>query len=419
MIFIANVLVMNGGTTFILRMAREYHRQGRRCAVLLLSDRCDPALVEKLGRYADIIRLWHFLPGRGRLSRGLLGVFAPLALGRLDKVLRPYGQHIHAMSVFGLILGTRLASAQRDWKLTVGVYHQNEFLFRAPPFYLAYQAFALFQSVPAENVIFFNEFSRDNYRRHFGNDGYCRSALLPIGVSIDQQPEPLPASPRQRIVSIGNLEAFKAYNRHMIEVVAMLADKYPALQYDIYGQGPSAQSLASLARDLGIADRVTLHGTLDYSRMRETVAQADLFVGSGTALVEAAAVGRPALIGIESIEQPETYGFLFDAKGFSYNENMPCEPKVPMIELVDRIFSDTGYWAEVARKCADKAHEFSVARTAQGFDEASKQALPLSEPISSWQLIRMAMSAVLLGISDRFGLAESFAGRRNQSYRAQ
>lgn len=416
MIFIANVLVMNGGTTFILRMAREYHRQGRRCAVLLLSDRCDPELVDELGRFADIIRLWNFLPERGRLFRSLLGVFAPLTFSDLEEALLPYGKHIHAMSVFGLILGKRLVAERPNWKLSVGVYHQNEFMFRPPPFYFAHQAIAQFRSMPAESVIFFNEFSRDNYRQHFGNDDYYQSTILPIGVSIDQPPVPLNNSPRQRIVSIGNLEHFKTYNSHMVEIVAELADKYPNLRYDIYGKGPSEQSLVSLIHNLGIADRVSLHGTLDYARIRETIAHADLFVGSGTALIEAAAVGRPALIGIKSIDHPETYGFLCDAKGYSYNENNPFEPKVPIIELVDRIFSDPNYWAEVARKCAHKAHEFSVARTVHGFDEVSGNINSVIEPLSTMQLTRMALSAAWLGISARFGLTKSFGERRNQSY---
>jgi 1,2-diacylglycerol 3-alpha-glucosyltransferase len=339
-----------------------------------------------------------------------------LAHRRLADALAPYGTHIHAMSLFGLILGLRLIALDSRRRLTAGIYHQNEFLYRPSPFHFAREGLKLFAEMPAENIVFFNESSRDNYADHFANKAYVRSHLLPIGVALDQPPVPVRAHPGQHIVSIGNLADFKTYNRHMIAVVAAMRERFPNIRYDIYGIGPAAGNLAALAETLGVSDRVTFQGQLDYARLREVVAACDLFVGSGTALIEAAAVGRPALIGIESIEQPETYGYLNDARGYSYNENVPGVPKRPIAPMVERLFSDPNHWTKVAAACAVKAQSFSIAATADGFEAADKAARPITHRLSSVALARLAISAITMRAFERLCGAEPFGDRRNQSY---
>jgi hypothetical protein len=65
---------------------------------------------------------------------------------------------------------------------------------------------------------------------------------------------------------------------------------------------------------------VTFFGKLEYKKMPSVLNDASLFIGSGTAIVEAAAAGVPCIIGIESIEQPQSYGFLTDTIGLSFQE---------------------------------------------------------------------------------------------------
>lgn len=423
MIFIANVLVMNGGTTFILRLTRELHRRGRRSAILLLSDLTDPVLAAEISRYADIIPLRRYLRYGGveskSLSQGLLRTFTPLSFRRLKAALAPYGEHVHVMGVFGFILALRLLGVEPRLRVTVGIYHQNEFLYRSPPFFFPRRVQDLFAAVPSENVVFFNEWSRANYAARFGNNDYIAATLVPVGIEIDLQLAPPPATIGSRIISVGNLESFKTYNRHMIDVVAALKENYPEIQYDIYGTGPMKETLKTQARNLGVSDRVTLHGKLDYSKMREVVAGCDLFVGSGTALVEAAAAGRPALIGIESIETAETYGYLSEGQGYSYHENTPQLPKQPIVQLVTRLFSDRDHWMEVASACAEKAKSFSVEATADGFEAAGSKAHPINLRLSPRELWQMAVSVIAMAISERLGWSEPFSHRRNQSYRAE
>lgn len=416
MIFIANTLVMNGGTTFLIRMTRELAQRGQRAAILLLSDRVDPGLVEDLRQHADILHLSNYLMDRGVAARGLLGVFAPVLHRRLAAAIAPYGHHLHAMGLFGLLLGMRIASFDPHQRLTVGVYHQNEFLYRPPSFYIAMEGLKVFSSVPASNVIFFNESSRDNYDIYFKDQSYMNAPVLPIGIAMDQPPIPPPKTLGQRIVSIGNLTGFKTYNRHMIGVVAALRKRFPDIQYDIYGVGPAASELTGLIERMGVRGQVTLRGALEYGRLREVVAGCDLFVGSGTALVEAAALGRPALIGIESVQEPETYGYLSNARGYSYNENIPNIPKQPIAPLVERLFSDRDHWTEVAAACAIAAQRFSIRVTAEGFETVGGAARRVYRRFSPIDLARLGASAVAMRCAEKLGCSEPFGERRNQSY---
>ena len=92
--------------------------------------------------------------------------------------------------------------------------------------------------------------------------------------------------------------------------------------------------MKKLASELCVTDRVSFFGNLEYANLSATIAAADLFVGSGTAVIEAAAQCCPAMIGIESIEEPYTYGFLSDIVGLSYNEQGINQPLRPMRECI-------------------------------------------------------------------------------------
>lgn len=413
-IFIANVLLMNGGSTFILRMARQYSHRGERCAVLLIRDLCDADLLTEVEKYATVIKLSEFQIGAGRFSLGLLGAFAPINWSRLRTKLRPYGMHVHAMSIFGLVLALRFARLDAAIRPTVGIYHQNEFIFRPSRFFFPTFVRAIFKALPARNIVFFSESSRDNYAAFFRQD-YRNSSLLPIGIEIEAAPTPRVGN-GCRIVSIGNLVDFKTYNRHMITVVAELRKTLPSITYDIFGSGPMEDELRQHAAHLKVDDRVCLPGTLDYSRFHEIISDYDLFVGSGTALIEAAAAGRPALIGIESIKDPETFGYLSDINGFSYNEMRPGVRLFSMAPLVEKLLIDPKHWTDVAKACERKAHEFRIERTISGFDALFGAAQRPAVRLTAIQLIRMGASAVMMRLFEKVGLNEPFGDRRNQSY---
>ena len=64
-----------------------------------------------------------------------------------------------------------------------------------------------------------------------------------------------------------------------------------------------------------------------------------VFVGSGTSIIESSALGIPSIIGIESNNDGETYGFFSNLRGYSYNEdNLDIEKKT-YYEILEILFT--------------------------------------------------------------------------------
>lgn len=111
------------------------------------------------------------------------------------------------------------------------------------------------------------------------------------------------------LVTVGNLIARKRH-RDVIAALPALAVRHPGIRYEIVGDGPERSALAAQARDLGVADRVTLRGALAHSEAVAAARLATLFVlpsldeAFGVAYIEAMAAGVPA-IGVRGEDGPE------------------------------------------------------------------------------------------------------------------
>ena len=109
--------------------------------------------------------------------------------------------------------------------------------------------------------------------------------------------EELRLGPGDRLlVSIGNLYPVKGHG-HLIDALAVLADRHPNLHLAIGGRGELERALSARARDHGLEDRVHLLGLR--SDVSAVLAAADVFVlpslseGLPLALLEAMLAGRP------------------------------------------------------------------------------------------------------------------------------
>jgi glycosyltransferase involved in cell wall biosynthesis len=417
-IIISNTLLMNGGTTFLIRLCRELKRQSQPATVLILFNQCDPVLLAELEQYAFVVRFWDYTRGIGFLLPSRLRIFGPVNWPALCARLHQATGHIHVLGAFGLVVAYRLKDHLPGSTISTGIYHQNEYLYRSSGSHFEAENLRLFRLLPAENVLFFQESTRQNYEA-FHARPYAKSPVVPIGIDLSTDTTRQPPRPF-RIVSVGKLLPFKAYNAHMIRIVANLAPRFPDIRYDIYGSGDQSgdegPNLARLINELGMTDHVHLQGTFPYNQFNEKVADASLFVGSGTALVEAAALGVPAMVGIESIPTPHTYGFLSDVVGFSYNENIAGVPKVSMEDLTALVLADTLENDAIGEACRRKAQSFTVCKTAEGFFEMSRSAKAVPVGLSATELIQSLMSVVLLYAKHVLGIDRTFGQRRNQSY---
>jgi teichuronic acid biosynthesis glycosyltransferase TuaC len=102
------------------------------------------------------------------------------------------------------------------------------------------------------------------------------------------------------LVTVGHLVARKRH-ADVVRAVWALRDRHPDLRYVIVGDGPERDALVALAGDLGVADRVELHGQLGPGEAVAAARRGSLFVlpsideAFGVAYVEAMAGAVPAI----------------------------------------------------------------------------------------------------------------------------
>jgi teichuronic acid biosynthesis glycosyltransferase TuaC len=167
--------------------------------------------------------------------------------------------------------------------------------------------------------------------------GAARTQVVHLGTDVPVGPAVAPAGPR--LVTVGNLIARKRH-ADVIEAVALLADRWPALRYVIVGDGPERRALETLAVARGVADRVALRGRLDHADAVAAARSASLFVlpsveeAFGVAYVEAMAAGVPA-IGCAGEDGPEEIA----AAGGGIELVSPRDP-VALASKIERLLSD-------------------------------------------------------------------------------
>ncbi len=114
------------------------------------------------------------------------------------------------------------------------------------------------------------------------------------------------------IVSVGRLVEFKSYNRHIPIIVADLLQKGVDLCWTVWGDGDDRDCIEGLIKNYNLEGRVRLMGALPYSKFPSAISSADIFVGMGTAALEAAGMGIPTICCVDQMEDA-CYGFLHEA----------------------------------------------------------------------------------------------------------
>jgi phosphatidylinositol alpha-1,6-mannosyltransferase len=113
--------------------------------------------------------------------------------------------------------------------------------------------------------------------------------------------------PGRWLVTVARLVPHKGIDTG-IEVLARLVDEYPTLRYAVIGRGSYADTLRSLAQELGVADRVHLLTDVGDADLPAAIAMGEIYLGLsreagldvegfGIALLEAAACGLPVIAG--------------------------------------------------------------------------------------------------------------------------
>ncbi len=171
-------------------------------------------------------------------------------------------------------------------------------------------------------LIFMNEQCRRLHEEFYGRE-IAQSIVLPLPVVASR-----PLSERHyvpgKIVSVGRLVNFKNHHESLILELIPLVKAGATLQYWIYGYGPNQAALEQFIESSGAASFCFFKGKFPYSEFENIMRDAWIFVGMGTSAIEAASLGIPTLIPVESRADAVTYGFFgVDYSGLEVGEAVP------------------------------------------------------------------------------------------------
>lgn len=416
MLFVTSSLSFTGGSTFILRFCKFSNDKGKRQGVLILHDDSNEELLKELMNVADVYFLNDYIEKIPSFLKKIR--YFSLFVGTNNKLKELFFSYesVHVLGVVGLtFLILKIKEYDIELNVTTAIYHQNEYMYQGVDSYFSKKAIDVFKVISPKKVIFFNDGNKRSYTEYFNKD-FSQSAIAPIGVYIRKRKNWI-TNKRNRIVSIGNLYPFKTYNLNVVKILPDLLNIAPEIEFHIYGEGELKDEVLMLAEKLGISDSVIIHGQINYVKFDETVSNALAFIGSGTSILEAAANGVPSIIGIESMEEPMTYGFISEVVGFTYNEQHEKNSLVSILELLENLIESEGYRKCKADECYLKAQEFNISITYEKFEKQSFEKEMLSSYLPEIKNInskKVLLSFAYMAIKDVLGIDKTFSTRRNQ-----
>jgi len=313
-LFVLGSYTMGGIQSNFTRLLPYLVEKGLKVRVLVITDKVEESFLPLLSN-VELLFYRDYLPLRmlGLNSSAILHS-CPLVNKDLISCLADT-QYIHAVDSETMILSSRIA-AKLGVPLSVGCYHPREFTWEADDYYFRKAQHEMYQRLPPQNRVFFNE------EVLAATSGFHKSSDFTgcvIPLTINCMEPAIKSITSKKIVSIGRLVKFKSYNEHMIKCLDVINDTYGMdFEYHIYGDGPNREYLEGLAGE--IRSEVVFHGTVPYSQFQCVLDEAFLFVGCGSALLEAAAAGVPCMYGVDSIESPLTYGHFHDVPGTNLGE---------------------------------------------------------------------------------------------------
>jgi glycosyltransferase involved in cell wall biosynthesis len=201
--------------------------------------------------------------------------------------------------------------------------------------------------------------------------GARRTEVVHLGTDLTPMERRPPAAPT--LVTVGQLVKRKR-QADVLRAMWILRERRPDLRYRLIGDGPERDSLALLARQLDLADRVEFTGPLPHDEALRRGRDASVFVmpstdeAFGVAYVEAMAAGLPA-IGARGEPGPEDIARL----GHGMRLVPPGDPEALAGEIDTLLDGDWGARIGAAAQATVAAHftwDACGAATVRAYEEA-------------------------------------------------
>jgi glycosyltransferase involved in cell wall biosynthesis len=213
------------------------------------------------------------------------------------------------------------------------------------------------------------------FQSHYGTHRKINFWPLPIEDPSVNGP---PRVPRWgHIVSIGRLDPMKKYNLTMIDIVARLRAQSLPVTWTVYGDGKLHDMMRARIDKLGLNDAIQLKGDVAYPRIAAALQDAYVFVGMGTAIIEAALCGVPAVVALAYEAADVTYGPLYRFTFGNLGERMPAPPDTTIEIEIERVLglSKLEYQQEV-QKTVEYAKGYEMEVTMKAFLAFVEKATP-------------------------------------------
>ncbi|MEA1987927.1 MAG: glycosyltransferase [Pseudomonadota bacterium] len=322
MLFIYRVLPIGGIETFFVRMAKERHKNNLNTTLLLLSkpNESNQELLKEMQKYSMVLFYYDIVYDIPILSK-YFPLITPIKKEKIINLFKKVDQ-IHAFVGMHALLGQKLSLvAKKTVPITIGFYHYITYTWGDGnvAYHEKLNRQFVFDYLPKECLLFWSEGNKEYHATHKGMD-FSKSKTFRLGV-VDKKNIQISGRVHSilKIVAVGRLVEFKTYNLYMLDIVRRLLDQGIPIQFDIYGDGPLHAQMQKKIEELNLHKNVFLKGSLDYSLFDETIAQYDLFIGSGTAIIQAASLGVPSIVGVENMLNPKTYGYFSNVHQYEYN----------------------------------------------------------------------------------------------------
>lgn len=369
-LFINEGLSLGGIETYLVRISKKLHEQGYTLKFLFFSDVYDLALFTELKRYGSIYFIDDYLLGTGILKNTspLLKLLLPKRAKMILADLLENLSYLIATDYNSVLFAGKITTGNMRIKTLIGIYHINEFDFSSHKgWYFHRLTTRLMNDLPAQNLLMYNEAIRSNYSDAYSQK-FINNTIITLGVDVEKVEDLWVGQQNNRIVSIGRLTEWKRYNYAMIDVIHDYKNKGIIYSYDSYGDGVSRDQLVATVEKLGLSDQIKFHLPVPYEEFTSVIKNSLLFIGAGTALIEASACGLPSLIGIENESKPISYGFLHDTTGSSYQEKQLELPFKKISQFITELSTsnNTDYMIE-CKKAKERAQYFGMKKAYTGF----------------------------------------------------
>lgn len=278
-----------GVETHVNRLAKGLVDRGHRVTVIAAdADKTGERRQRHSG--VDVRRVRSLAPsGTGHIAPGVATTLA----GVDPDLVHAHNYHSFPLAISALSLAVRRMSTPI---VATPHYHgtsDNDLRDRLLSLYAPLGRWALQR---ASAVIAVSEWERRQLRQDFGID----ARVIPNGLDIDRFRTATPESREQPyLLTLGRLVEYKGV-QHVVR--ALTDPRLAAFDLVIAGSGPYRDRLEVMAREAGVADRVTFTGYVDNDRLPGLYSGASVFLSLSTVeaygmtVAESLAAGTPCVV---------------------------------------------------------------------------------------------------------------------------